>query len=524
MIIDARMDPNPLTHNLPSSGGSANQPPKGRKIATIWNLAFRLANFALLIARNFALVPIALRYVGTYEYSTWLAGGGLISQLTILDMGLTGVVQQQAALAHGAGDRPRLESVVGTGMVAIAILSCCIVVLGAVTGLLLPDLLSIQVGPARQFSLTFIAASIAAGLQVTSYALGGVLTGMQRPVAIGVARVVADLSSLALTVFLMMRGLGLVSIGIGMLVRSAFELATTTLVFKRVWGRENHLGLRVERSTLFPLFRMSLSQFLSQVAGRMRSTFDPLIIGAVLGVDIAASYTLTTRAHEAVRALLMQFAGAIGPAMTHLYGEGSMVRFREISTSVFRVTAVVASIGMGAIIFLNESFVAMWVGQNHYAGNAVTIAAAMWGLLSLMGGTTYDQMIAVGEFKRSTILVWMELVVRAPVFVVGLLTVGVVAIPASSVLSQALVFNWRMTKALLATLKFPPGSAGALHGLLVRHALMPFALGVFGLFLEVAGHTWVSLVAMGAAFVVVTALASYAADPSLRVIIRKGTI
>ena len=279
---------------------------------------------------------------------------------------------------------------------------------------------------------------------------------MQRPIAIGIARVATDILSLGLTILLMMRGYRLVSIGIGMVVRSALELVMTVVVFQRVWGHDNHLALRIDTSTLFPLLRMSLSQVLSQIAGRMRSTLDPLIIGAVFGVNIAASYTLTTRAHEAVRALLMQVAGALGPAMAHLYGERNVGRFREVKYGAFRITAVVASIGMGAIILLNESFVVMWVGREHYAGNAVTIAAALWGLLSLMGGATYDQMIAVGEFKVSAIFVWMELALRVPILVVGLFTVGVVAIPASSAVSQAIVFNWRMTRDF-STIGFPSG-------------------------------------------------------------------
>jgi O-antigen/teichoic acid export membrane protein len=497
---------------------------RGRKIATLWNMGFRIANFLLLIARNFAVVPLALRYVGTYEYSTWLAGGSLISQLTTLDFGLSGVVQQQAAQAHGARDRDRLERVVGTGLLAIAGLSCCIGIAGSIMAALLPSVLRIKAEVAGPFSNTFIAASVASGFQTVTFAMAGVLTGMQRPIAAGATRAGADVLSLALTVVLMVHGYGLASIGAGIFVRALLEFVATVLVFRRIWSIENGLEARIDRDTLLPLFRLSIAQFFSHVAGRLKSSLDPLIIGAVLGVDFAANYALTTRAHEAVRALLMQVVGALGPAMAHLFGERSVPRLREVSMGAYRITAFVASIGMGAVILFNESFVAMWVGQVHYAGNAVTIAAAVWGLLSLMGGVTYDQMCSVGEFKKTAMYVWSELAVRLPVLVTGILTLGVVAIPLSSVVSQAIVFNWRMTGALFVILNFPKGSLGSLHGLFVRHALFPLALGTLGLWMGLVWSTWTSLAMGGALFVVTTAMASYAADPYLRSAIRRRTI
>jgi O-antigen/teichoic acid export membrane protein len=474
----------------------------------------------LVIIRNLALVPLFIGHIGIFEYNAWLASGGVLGQVASLDFGLGGVLQQQAAVAHGRGDRERLATVVGTGLIALLAICGILLLVSAGLAVALPALLHLPAAVGRRLTVAFCLASIGTVLQLAAFGMASVLIGLQRPVGPGISRIASDAVSLVVTVYLVKRGWGLNAIGLGFVCRMILDVGIVGLVFRKIWSREFGLRLRLTLSTAPGLFRLSGSQFLTQLAARAKYSLDPALVGVLLGVDAAGAFALTTRAHEVVRMFVMQVSGALMPALSHLFGEGAIARLRQIGIASFRVTAAVAAVGMGSVVALNESFVRLWVGSEHYAGTAVTVAAAVWGFTGLMAAASYDQMLAIGAYAETARLVWADALLRLPLLLLGLLTVGIVAVPACSLVSQTVTLNWWLTRLLFERLEFPAGARREVTWLNLRHSGIPFVLGATWLAIGVPVRTW-GMFALAAMLIgAAAAISSLVVDREMRRIVR----
>ena len=97
---------------------------------------------ALALVRNLALVPVFLRHIEPHEFGAWMATGGVLAYLLMVDFGLMGVVAQRTAEAYGARDFPLLSRRIGTSLVVstanLSFIHCWRVLLHSVASALLP--------------------------------------------------------------------------------------------------------------------------------------------------------------------------------------------------------------------------------------------------------------------------------------------------------------------------------------------------------------------------------------------------
>ena len=491
-----------------------------RRRATLWNGSFRFIEFSLMLVRNFVLVKFFVDFIGGHEYAAWLASGQMLGQLTALDLGLLGALQQQAAVAYGAGNRERLAVLVGTGLSAVLILCLLLVAVGGGLALLMPVFLELEPGVGERLTAAFFVASIGVVGQLAVFATGGVLNALQRPVVAGISRCASEAASLTVTLGLVLNGWGLHAIALGFVTRFAIDAVIVALAFRRVWIGELGLGLRFSRRELASLFTLSGLQFLTQVAGRLRIGLDPLLIGSLLGVEASGAYVLTTRAHETVRMLVLQGAGAALPSMAHLFGEGLLDRFKQLGAAWFRVNAVVGAVGIAGVVALNEQFVTLWVGREWFAGHAVSILYALWALLSLIGAAAYDQRSSRGESGRIGRVVWVGAVLRLALIVPGRPLLGAWTVPAGSCVSQFLAMNWWLTAALWRRLQPAPRQRQAVISGVVRHALVAAVVAAPLLLFPPQIPGWPAFASCAAGVALAAAALSALIDPELRRLVR----
>jgi O-antigen/teichoic acid export membrane protein len=175
-------------------------------------------------------------------------------------------------------------------------------------------------------------------------------------------------------------------------------MAAMTVICAWTCYRTLKIRPRWERASLGGLIRLSGYQFTAQIAGKLKTVVDPFIVGAMLGPETTGGYALTLRAHDTVRLFASSLGGSLGPGLAHLFGEGSERRFRQVILVMFRMMALMGLVGYGGVIALNESFVAVWAGEQWFAGQTVSILAALWGFTFLVTAAPFEGMYARGEF------------------------------------------------------------------------------------------------------------------------------
>lgn len=428
--------------------------PVSRRRATIWTTFFGYGNVVLLMVRNLGLVPLYLTYITNVEYLAWLATGGVLHSLTIVDFGLTAVVGQQVAMVYGLRDKERLQRLVGTGLAIVLAISLLAGLCAAILSPLVPIVMRFEEDSATRLSLAFLIAACATAVQLGVHGLSHMLKSFQRSFLTGFLDILSEAASLVLTAVLVVRGWGLYGIAVGFALRSALRLIGNLTFLLQICYRDLGLRIRWSKSEAVGLWKLTLHQFAARLANILQDNLDPFVIAAILGPKIAGFYVLTIRAHETVRLLLSQLAAALQHSLAHLHGEGNTARFKEIITRTYLLQAAAAAIGMGGVIVFNERFMSLWVGSGKFVGQGTSICFALFGILHVVSSVSYTAIYAQGDFRTIAKTMWLSVAIRMPVIVILLLLLGPIGVPIAAFIATSVAFGWKMTGVVLDRLSF----------------------------------------------------------------------
>jgi len=97
---------------------------------TKWNLFFHYVSIALALVSGVVLVPLYLRFIPLYLYGAWLATGNILAWLTVIDPGLSTVLQQRAGMAYGRRDVAELGSLLTGGVLLSGAIALLVLIAG----------------------------------------------------------------------------------------------------------------------------------------------------------------------------------------------------------------------------------------------------------------------------------------------------------------------------------------------------------------------------------------------------------
>ncbi len=506
----------------PGSGEDLG-PRVSRRRAALLGLLFSYGGFALVLVRNIALVPIYLRHIGSEEYGSWLATGAVLVQLTALDLGLTAVLSQRVAASYGARDRDEMERLAGSGILAVVLLATLAVFVTAALAPVAPGLIGSTGEMAERLTGSFFIVAAANGIRVLGLGAAGVLRALQRTDFVAANEILAELVAIATTLWLVLSGWGLHGIAIGILARNLVNAAGTYLGSTWLFRRQLGLRPRWSRATAGSLVRASGVVFTTQIAARLKMTFDPFLVGIVLGGQAAGVYALTLRAHETVRSFAHILAGVLSPGVAHLHGEGDRARFRDIVIASYKVQALVGAVGLGGVIAFNEGFVRLWVGSELYGGRGLSILGGFASLAYLVVTVAYDALWARGEFRTLLRFAWLDVLVRVPLILLLLSAVGFWGAPVASITAQVLAFGVPLTFILLQRIEMPAGDARRLATSLAKLVGPVVALALVAESVLAPAGSWLELALQAGAFVVVSlALVAVFDRPLVRFFLTRG--
>jgi O-antigen/teichoic acid export membrane protein len=489
--------------------------PVSRRVATIWNIVFWYAAQILVVGRNILLVPVFLEFIGKEEYSAWLVSGFVLAQVTSLDFGLMGVLGQRVAAAYGNRQRDELERLIGGGFVTVAALALIVGALTAAISPFVPGLFDVTPEIAGRLTICFLVVALANSVQLLGFAASGLLRALQRSFLPGLVMVLSEALALGTTAYLVIHGWGLYSIVLGLVARCTFETVGSGLAFCWVGLRQLRLHPVWDRAVAIGLWRLSSYQFLTQIAGRLKTSLDAFLLGVLLGTGAGGGYALTIRAHESVRLFSSGVLGSMVPAMAHLHGEGDVPRLKSFALTSLKVQALLGAIGFGGVIAFNPAFVRLWVGPDIFSGTAVNVFAALAGIAWLLSTTPYETIIARGGFSIIAKVVWFELVLRFVVMAGLVQMIGVLGTPVASLACQVLAFFLPLAWIAAQRLHVTRGESLTTLAGSLKLMLVPLGLATLVSLAAPPASSWAVLIGEAGLYVALCLLGTWLIDREL---------
>lgn len=377
----------------------------GRKIALAVSASW--LSQVIRIGLNLLILPILFHAMNQEELGLWLILGQSTVFLGILtEAGFTPTITRWIAFAAGksrAGHnqpldeeaRRHLADLMASGTIAYRLLSVGVFVFTFALGSLYLWQLDLkQVSPTTAWIAWTL---LCLGYATTTWSglWTALATGLGHVAAGTIIVTVVGIATLLLQMLVVLCGGGLLWLSIiAALTGVAVRLATRIYVRRRQPELFSTRG-RWDRALIRRMMVPSVRSWLTAVGSALLFKTDQYFIALYVDTSqVPAYYAVYALLHNlAILALALGQTSSI--YVSQLWHSGSLEKIHDIVLRSLRITLILTACGVAALLVVGKDLISVWIGAEHFAGDAVLTALGAMFLLCV-------QQSAILTFSRAT--------------------------------------------------------------------------------------------------------------------------
>lgn len=327
--------------------------------------------------------PLLVGWLGTKRFGGSRVVFDCLGWLTLLELGLGGAMGPLLARAVGEKDDRTLRQTVATGARAYLGVSLMTVLVGLLATPLIPrfarDLGGEDVADLKQ--AWFV--GLASFLSLAFLPMRWVVEARQLGYVVNLLMLGQSLLITGLSLALAWAGRGMTGQAAAQVIGVwTFSLALAVGVLRANPGMFRAvLTEPTSAEARGALWKLSLPTLTINLSGRLGLLTDNLMVGGIRGTVNVTSLVNTQQLTSIGQGVLQGAGGATWAALAELHHQGDHSTFNRRLIEITRAVAVLGIIGLVPIVAYNRAFVRLWLGADLYAGDAVTILAAVNTLL-----------------------------------------------------------------------------------------------------------------------------------------------
>jgi O-antigen/teichoic acid export membrane protein len=419
------------------SGRAEPDAPSRRRAVSLLAAGSWLATLIYTL-QSILLVPVFLEYLGSQVYGLWLASGGVIMWLAMLDFGVSALTTQRCGVALGRQDHRLAAQYFSHGAAITALLVILLVGIGIAIGFHVPSIVNATREHHEALRNAFWVATLGAAAALPLELVRGYAAAHQRVAPIVVAGILGDLAAIVVTLIGIWSGLGLMALALGGCVRFLLPAAAGSVHAFSLW-KKSAVGNEWSREVFRDYWRIAPSLLGARGSAQLAMGLPPILVTRFVGAEATVVYSVSIRALQVAELLLSQILASGSGAISHFGGQserpahaGSLVTY----TSVF-VAVMVAACAM--VAFANSGFVSLWVGAERYAGQWFTVAVIGAGLVAMTSRFLQHVVFNLGGMSVASRLGTAESLLKALGLALLVQHFGSFGVPAATAISSALV-------------------------------------------------------------------------------------
>ena len=254
-----------------------------------------------------------LHYIGIDAYGIYALAVAFLSILGLLELGAGLALMKFMPEYIARGENEKAVEVMRAGLAFYGLFGMVGALGSVVVGVFAPSLFSIPPGLVSSAQLAFVLGGVAFALTVIMNVFGCVLGSLQRFDILTKISIAATTTASAVSVALLVAGVGLTGVMIGVALRPALGLI---LYARGALARlpEMRLTPKWNAELLRPLISLSAYIFIGNISGVVLFEFDKFYLGVVSSVALVTFYVVP----GALAARLHAAAGSINSVASQL--------------------------------------------------------------------------------------------------------------------------------------------------------------------------------------------------------------
>ena len=381
--------------------------PPGDSLSRRASLTFLsgLAQSGARLAVGLLVTPLLVRELGAVLYGAWSMIQQAMGWLALTDLRPMGTLKFTLSIEQHVQDDSRKRRQVGAAIRLWAFTLPLTILVAVLATVWAPKLLRVSGGEATAVRIAVLVTAAGVVLDRFLGLWASVLRGLNLDFKGAVSATTSILIGAVLTVVALRAGFGLPGVAVAAVVTVLIGSGTRYLVARRhvAWlGAE-----RPTRDEFHSFVRISYWLLAGGLGSVLFLSSDVLAIGLALGPLSAAVYATTGAALRFATEPLAQLLNSGNAGMAALCGRQdwqrvSVVRAEQWLAALGGITVIGA-----AVLLLNRSFLALWLGEGFYGGlvpTALLVLLALQGQLYRVETVLADSMMLMREKARITLM------------------------------------------------------------------------------------------------------------------------
>ncbi|MDM9383273.1 lipopolysaccharide biosynthesis protein [Chlorogloeopsis sp. ULAP01] len=332
--------------------------------------------------------PLLLHWLGDDRYGSFRAASDWGNYLNLLELGIGGSLMALLAKAVGIGDRQQIRLTLATGIKAYLNIMAVMILVAVGLGCFITNLVPVKGTLAdelqRGYWLVLLPIFL---LPLTPFRLFA--DASQRSYFANLFMMLQSLLITCVALILARVGFGITGQYLAMVLGTmSFQLVMCwdglrrfPDVFAALTDRKSQLPIKKQ------LWQLNWPTLAINLSGQLSLFTDNIIISYSLSPATVVPFFVTQRLAMLAQSQIQGIGNATWAALADLHAKGEREKFNSRLIELTKLVAVIGLALMIAIAAYNPYFISLWVGQDRFGGEAVTLLAAsngfLLGLLSL---------------------------------------------------------------------------------------------------------------------------------------------
>lgn len=317
------------------------------------------------IAIGFLITPFILSHLGPSRFGLWALANSFVAYGSLLDFGVSAAIVKYVAQHRANREIDEESRLLASALLLAGCLGTITLGLALVASRVFPHVFDVS-GDLRETAPRLVLLmGLSVGITIPCAALAAILQGLQRFEAVNALNIVGFVVYSALIVLVLLLGGGLLSMVLVNIAVTLAMIAPTLAVIRRVAPDLRFAWGAIDRPTLRTIVSFSSSAFVIDVAGRLETKTDELVIGASLPISSVTPFALARRLSEVTQLLATRFLRVILPLASEIHAANDTAGLRALYLTSSRLTLAL-SLPTGVItILLAKPFLSLWVGDEY---------------------------------------------------------------------------------------------------------------------------------------------------------------
>ena len=356
-------------------------------------------NSAFAIISGFVLVPLYFKYFSVGTYGSWLASGNILGLVTLIEGGFTIVLTQRLSLFYSENKQEQFAKTASSGVLINSIIAFLIVIIVSI----IYKFISIWVNaslvdhiPIRQ---AFFLAGIGVAFSMIYSALFSIVRSWHDAIFSSVLNLAASILGIVMTIICLVNHFGIVSIAIGLLVKSTINFIGLLFYIVINWKSKVDSPLSISSSITLSLIKDTLPMFFSNFVNTLVSNSKELILSISISPAIAALFALTGKLFGLIISIINPIVFSSFPALSSYSFDKK--KFKEVFTNLSSLHSFISITALGVCLIVNKTFICYWIGCDKYGGNLLSILFCISYLFQVRFVLYTNSLSATGMFRST---------------------------------------------------------------------------------------------------------------------------